>query len=433
MSSIWQAGVELPAFAQLEEDLKTEVLIIGGGLAGLLCAYFLHKAGVDYILAEAETICSGTTKDTTAKITAQHGLLYHKLLQDAGLEKTRLYLTANQQALTQYESLCQNIACGFAQKDAYVYSLDDGEKIDREMEALARLGYEARFASELPLPFRIAGAVRFVNQAQFNPLRFAGGIARGLRIFEHTEVVKLGDHTAVTAKGTITAEKIVVATHFPIFNNHGGYFLKLYQHRSYGVALENGPDVHGMYVDEAQNGMSFRNHENFLLLCGGDHRTGKKGGNWAELRAFAQRHYPAAKERYYWAAQDCMSLDGVPYIGPYSKATPDLFVATGFNKWGVTGSMAAAMLLTDLVRGRENPFASVFSPARSMCKSQLFLNGLESILGLLTPTRPRCPHLGCALKWNPVEHSWDCPCHGSRFSEEGNLIDNPATGGLKGK
>ena len=186
-----------------------------------------------------------------------------------------------------------------------------------------------------------------------------------------------------------------------------------------------------MYLDEAQTGMSFRNYENLLLIGGGDHRTGKKGGGWQELQDFALRYYPQAKEQYRWAAQDCMSLDGVPYIGPYSASTTDLYVATGFNKWGMTTSMVSAMILTDLVQGKRNPYAEVFSPSRSILHPQLAVNGFEAVVNLLTPTTKRCPHLGCALKWNPVEHTWDCPCHGSRFTEDGKLIDNPATGNLK--
>lgn len=430
MKSIWQAGT-LPSFEKLEGDVKTDVLVIGGGMAGLLCAHFLRQAGVDSLLVEAETICSGVTQNTTAKITAQHGLIYYRLLKGAGLEKARMYLEANQLALAQYKTLCGSISCGFDEKDAYVYSLNDARKIDQELEALHKLGFKANFASRLPLPLEVVGAVRFSNQAQFDPLRFAASLARGLRIYEHTRVIELGDHVAVTPAGTITAGKIIVATHFPFLNKHGGYFLKLYQHRSYVIALEGGPDVKGMYVDEAQNGLSFRNHAGFLLLGGGDHRTGKTGGNWAELRDFAKLHYPDAPESYHWATQDCMSLDGVPYIGAYSKSTPDLLVATGFNKWGMTSSMVAAMLLTDLVRGVGNPFAAVFDPSRSVWKPQLLLNGVESVANLLTPTKPRCPHLGCALKWNEVEHSWDCSCHGSRFGEGGELLDNPANGDLQ--
>ena len=163
-----------------------------------------------------------------------------------------------------------------------------------------------------------------------------------------------------------------------------------------------------------------------LLLGGGSHRTGKQGGGWRELEAFAKRHYPRAHIRYRWAAQDCMTLDGVPYIGPYSARTENLYVATGFNKWGMTSAMAAAMLLTDMVQGKRPDDAPVFSPSRNMLRPQLALNALEAAASLLTPTAPRCPHMGCALKWNAQEHSWDCPCHGSRFTQEGGLIENPA-------
>ena len=229
------------------------------------------------------------------------------------------------------------------------------------------------------------------------------------------------------------AEKIIVATHFPFINKHGSYFLKQYQHRSYDLALENAPNVHGMYVDEAQKGMSFRNYQNLLLIGGGDHRTGKQGGNWQELSNFAIRYYPNAKEKYRWATQDCMTLDSVPYIGQYSKHTPNFYVATGFNKWGMTSAMVAGMILTDMVMGKENPNAEVFSPSRSILRPQLAVNAFEATVNLLTPSQKRCPHLGCALKWNGKERSWDCPCHGSRFTENGVLIDNPATGNLKKK
>ena len=187
-----------------------------------------------------------------------------------------------------------------------------------------------------------------------------------------------------------------------------------------------------MYVDEDEKGLSFRNYGDRLLLGGGSHRTGKQGGGWRELERFAARRYPDAQETVRWATQDCMSLDGVPYIGPYSKRTPGLFVATGFNKWGMTSSMAAAQILTDLVLERNNPYAAVFSPSRTILRPQLAVNGLESLLGLLTPTAPRCPHMGCALKYNAAEHSWDCPCHGSRFGEDGKLINNPASDDKRG-
>ena len=431
MNSLWENIPKYSRFESLNQDLKTDVLIIGGGMAGILCAYLLHQADVPYALVEAETVCSGITKNTTAKITSQHGLIYSKLIRRLGTERAKQYLQANEAALEQYRKVCGGIDCDFEKKDAYVYSLDSRKKIEKEAEALVQLGFPASFSDSLPLPFPVAGAVKFPNQAQFNPLKFVFSITEGLHIYEHTKVNELAGTTAFTRKGKMKAKKIIIATHFPFINKHGCYFLKMYQHRSYVLALENAQDTGGMYIDAAQKGLSFRNSGDLLLLGGGSHRTGKKGGNWQELRAFARRYYPASTERYHWATQDCMTLDGVPYIGPYSAGTQDLFVATGFNKWGMTSSMAAAMLLCDMVQGKQNPFAEVFSPSRSILRPQLAINGLEAAVNLLTPAKKRCPHLGCALKWNPYERTWDCPCHGSRFTKNGRLIDNPATGNLK--
>ncbi len=409
MDSIWEKTAEPPRFNQLEGDLRTDVLIVGGGLAGLLCAHKLARAGVDCALVEASRICGGTTKGMTGKLTAQHGLIYHKLLRRFGAERARLYLTANLEALDEYRALCREMDCGFAEEDNYVYSLDSREKLERELSTLDRLGFAASLVDRTPLPFPVAGAVRFPRQARFHPLKFAAAIARPLRIFEDTKVLELSPGRARTSRGTIAAERIVIATHFPILNKHGGYFLKLYQDRSYLLALENAPELDGMYVDEAEGGLTFRNGGGLLLLGGGGGRTGKPAGGWQTLEDFVRRHYPQARVAARWAAQDCMSLDGVPYAGRYGARTRGLYVITGFNKWGNTSAMAAAGVLADLLQGRENPYAALFDPARTVLRPQLFANGLEAVLNLLRPTAPRCPHMGCALRWNGAERSWDCP------------------------
>ncbi len=433
MNSIWSDSVEFPTFEQLKKDIKTDVLIIGGGITGILCAYMLEQAGVDYVLVEADRLCSGITKNTTAKISIQHGLIYHKLVKRFGVEKARMYLDANVAALQEYRKLCENMDCHFETKDSFVYSLNSPTKLEKELHALNQLGYTADYVGKLPLPLLNAGAVRFENQAQFHPLKFLAEISKGLSIYEHTKVRELMPNTAMTEHGRITAQNIIVTTHFPFLNKHGSYFLKMYQHRSYVTAYENAANVKGMYVDENDKGFSFRNYDNLLLIGGGDHRTGKHGGNWKEISEFAAAHYPDAQARYYWATQDCMTLDEVPYIGAYSKRTEYLYVATGFNKWGMTSAMTAAMLLRDMITKKECSYAPVFSPSRTMLRTQLFMNAFEATTNLLTPTTKRCPHLGCALKWNPQERSWDCPCHGSRFTEHGELIDNPATGDLNTK
>ena len=430
MKSIWNENVSRPNFPAQERDINTDVLIIGGGIAGILTAYFLQEKGIPYVLVEKDIICAGTTGNTTAKITFQHGLIYNKILRSSGLEKARAYLHANQSAFKKYAELCKNIECDYEIKNNYVYSTDGHQKLEDEIYALSKIGYNAVLTDRLPLPMKTAGAVCFKNQAQFHPLKFLFSIAKNLKIYEHTFVQEMIGTTAVTNCGKIHADKVIVTTHFPFINKHGSYFLKLYQHRSYVIALENAQNVDGMYVDERKTGYSFRNYGDFLLLGGGGHRTGKDGGNWNELRDFAGIYYPNAKERYFWAAQDCISLDSIPYIGRYSKNTPNLYTASGFNKWGMTGAMLAAILLSDMVRGIHNDFEEVFCPSRNIIKPQLFINGFEAAKNLLTPTQKRCPHLGCALKWNPDEHSWDCACHGSRFSKNGKVLDNPTNGDL---
>ena len=431
MYSLWSETVTFPSFEALNKNMKTDVLIIGGGITGILTAHYLQQAGVNYILVEADTICSGITKNTTAKITSQHGLIYHKIAKKYGIDAAGLYLEANEAALWEYRKLAKDFLCDFVNETNYVYTLTRPDKLEQELDTLKKLHFPAEFAQNLPLPFPTAGAVAFPNQAKFHPLKFLAELAKPLHIYEHTKVQELVGTLAVTNHGKISAGKIIVTTHFPFLNKHGSYFLKLYQHRSYVLALKDAPKPKGMYVDDADKGLSFRTHQNLLLLGGGGHRTGKHGGNYNELRYFVDKHFPDAKEVYHWATQDCMTLDDIPYIGQYSKHTPNLYVATGFNKWGMTSAMVAALLLRDLITGKKTPYADVFSPSRSIWHPKLFLNGFESSVNLLTPARKRCPHLGCALKWNKAEHTWDCPCHGSRFTSKGEVIDNPATDDLK--
>ncbi len=431
MDSIWEYTARRVHFDALNRNkstgVSTNVLIIGGGITGVLCAHKLKNAGVDCMLAEATEICGGITKNTTAKITLQHGSIYDKMMRRFGEKMARLYIEAQSKAVKEYARLCENIDCDYETRDNYVYSLTDRSKIEREVAVLCRFNVKAEFSTAKELPLSVAGAVCVKDQAQFHPLKFLYAIAKDLPICEHTKVVELMPHKAKTNHGEITYKKLIIATHFPMLNKHGLYPLKLYQHRSYVIALKGAQNVNGMYVDESDTGLSFRSYGDLLLLGGGGHRTGKNGGCWHELEDFAKKHYKNADIVGKWATQDCMTLDDIPYIGRYSKSTPDVFVATGFNKWGMTHAMVAADILCDLVQGKPNPYAAVFDPSRTIFHPQLAVNAFESTIGLLTPTAPRCPHLGCALKYNKAEHTWDCPCHGSRFTEQGELIDNPAT------
>ena len=434
MGSLWTETVQMPEFPTLEKDIRTQVLIIGGGMTGILCAYFLQQAGVDYCLLEADKICQKITGHTTAKITAQQGLIYEQVLGRFGQERASLFLKANEKAVENYKRLGSLLNCDLEETNSYLYTRKERRKLEKEMQALGSLGAKVDFVEKTALPFEIQGAIRFQNQAQFHPLKFAAGISKNLKIYEHSEVREMTEYLVLTPKGSVAAEKIIIATHFPFINRRGTYYLKLYQQRAHVLALNNAPDLGGMYLQAEKGGLSLRNYQNYLLLGGESHRTGKISRGWEGLREAAKAYFPKAEENYFWAAQDCMSLDGMPYIGHYSKNTPDLFTATGYNKWGMTGSMIAAQVLTDLVLERENEYADLFSPSRNMLRPQLFKNSLEAIQGIVNfKGKKRCSHMGCVLHWNAKEQTWDCSCHGSRFDISGHLLDNPATDDISKK
>jgi len=428
--SIWSMESKISAFPQLDHDIQTNVLIIGGGLAGVLCALKLHQLGIDYMLIESDRIGRGVTCGTTAKITSQHGLIYQRLIRMFGIPFAKKYWEANEWAIDQFRFLAHSVDCEFIEKDSILYSVAGGNKIKDEMVALNQAQIPAEHTNDLELPFPADG-IRFRNQAQFHPLKFLSTIVKGLNLYEYTAARWVDGNTVQTNHGKISANKIIFATHFPILNKHGGYFLKMYQDRSYVMALKDAAIYKGMYVDAEKKGFSFRNYRDLLIIGSGSHRTGKKSTGWQELELLRQKYYPNAHVVSRWATQDCITLDGVPYIGNYSGNTPNLYVASGFNKWGMTSSMLAAGILSDLIQGKQNEFASVFTPSRSSLRPQLLCNAFESAINFFTPTAPRCPHMGCALKWNGQERTWDCPCHGSRFTEDGKLLENPSIKRMK--
>lgn len=426
--SIWQ-DVKMPAFERLEGEKKTDVLIIGGGLCGVLCAYYLKQAGVDCLLCEGERIGVGTSGNTTGKVTFLNGFIYDKLMRDSR-QKAEMYLAAGKAALAEYAALAQQYDFDFERLPAYSYSLNDRLAAQREAAALNRLGVSADFTLCSQLPFKVRGGVGVKEQGQLHPLKFLAEISQDLPIYEHSFVYEVTPWGARLNHGTVHAKNIIVCTHFPFVDRYGMFFLKQFQHRSYVLALEGAGKMEGMYVDAAGDGYSFRPYGDKLLFGGGGHRTGTKGG-FDKLQRAAKEFFPKAKITARWAAQDCMTLDHIPYVGLYSPKTPNLFVATGFNKWGLTGSMAAALCLSEMVQGKKKDWAEVFTPQRSIWHKQLLVNALTTTGNLLMPLPRRCTHLGCALHYNRAEHSWDCACHGSRFDQKGRVINNPATRNLK--
>ena len=488
----------------LKDKRQWDVIVVGAGMAGILTAWYLQQEGKQVLVLEAKEAASGQTQNTTAKITSQHGLKYQKLIRKVGRKKAQLYAQANEQAISEYEKLIQRqkIDCDFKRLPAYLYSKEKEEVLRKEAQTAASLGIRAKFMEESELcagkigsketklnsdgygevakKLHIRSAVCFDKQAQFSPLKFVQALAKELNILEYTEVLSVKGHKVIVREAeelsmkkhsailkenafsidksgkkkvfsddkyenetVFSADKIVMATHYPFKNFPGFYFLRQHQERSYVLALTGCQLIHGMYYGIDQNGLSLRQAGEYLLIGGGAHRTGKNkaGGAYDFLENAAVHYFPEGSVAARWSAQDCIPHDGIPFISKFSIFTPHLYVATGFQKWGMTTSMVAALLLKDEICGYENPYKKLFRPQRLHIRAsalKLITDVGVSICGLTKgflrvfyKKAPRCPHMGCALTWNPDEKSWDCPCHGSRFDENGKLLDNPAQRNLK--
>ena len=471
MRSIWNQSALLPRFPALESHLQADTVIIGSGMAGILTAHLLQQEGQNVVVVEANRIAGGQTSGTTAKLTAQHGLKYSQLLREFGAETAGQYARMNLAAVEQLRQLVseQHIDCDFEDCTTYLYSTSGAAALQEEYDACRTLGMEVCLTedTELPVP---AQALGLRHQARFHPLKLLAALAEPLTIFEHSRVLEVEEQLVRTQQGSITANTIIFACHYPFVNVPGYYFARQHQERSYVLALENAEPFQDCYLG-IDDGLSFRSWGNTLLLGGSGHRTGenRKGGQYAALEAIAKRYWPHRRILCRWSAQDCIPMDGIPYIGRYAESHPHWLVATGFQKWGMSTSMAAAEILRDLALGRApHSDSAVFSPQRfslHASAAQLTDDSLHTLKGLgrriLAPGRipaeqlpvghggvveldgeklgvyrsPRgellavsvkCPHLGCQLEWNPEEKSWDCPCHGSRFDVHGQLLNGPA-------
>lgn len=451
MDSIWSKTCKRKKRPALSGEIRADVAVIGGGITGILTAWQLEQAGIRTVILEADQIGGGQTKNTTAKITSQHGMFCNRFLEKKGEEKAKNYVQANQDAVEEYKRIVreEGIDCDLTECDSYVYS-SDKEKLRKETEA-----------------------VRFPHQASFHPLKFLEALARNLTVYEDTLVTEVRGHQVKTLCGSVKADKIIFAAHFPFINFPGMYFARMHQERSYVIALETEESLEGMYIGDGKESLSFRQYDKYLLLGGQAHRTGENrtGGQYEKLKKAAEEIYSQSQVTACWSAQDCITADRIPFIGGYSEEQPDWYVATGFQKWGMSSAMVSAMLLRDMICGRENPYADVFTPSRFSAEEfpQIIKDSGKAVKGLtkrffhlpgetadrllrghgavadtpqgkagvykteegkLCQVNIVCPHMGCELNWNPEELTWDCPCHGSRFDREGNLIDGPAKEGI---
>lgn len=495
--SLWRETSSLPTFPKLSKDIKVDVAIVGAGITGISTAYVLTKAGLKVAVLDAATILDGATGYTTAKITSQHGMMYSKLIHHFGEEAAKLYYESNEEALQFIRDTVKEhgIDCHLEEEDAYLYadSDDQAEQLQQEWRAYEQLGLPGEWVETVPVPLDIKGAIRLKDQAQFHPLLYLRAltdyiITHGGSLFENTmmeDYAEQADDGLIQLKTQsghiISCNHAISASHFPFFDGGSLYFTRLHAERSYVVALEAKTRFEGgMYINCGDPKRSLRsakmNGKQVILAGGESHRTGDNQctlRHYEELEKFGGALYDLTGIPYRWSTQDLITIDEVPYIGVLNSRHPNVYVATGYGKWGMTTGTLAAHLIRDLILGKDNRYAELFTPSRfkmnpsiknlavqnATVAKELVSGKIGTVYmkpddlradegcvvkhcgkragayrdkeGKLYLVDTTCTHLGCEVQWNDAERSWDCPCHGSRFDYKGHVLEGPATKDLK--
>ena len=447
LRSLWLEGRSRAVRPRLDLDIAADAVVVGAGIVGLTTALLLEREGLDVVVLEMRHVAAGATGYTTAKLSSLHGLAYTQLAKNVGRQGARTYGEANEAGIARVFELAEELGidCDLRRKPNHTYAEDtaDVEKV-REEAALAReLGLPASYVEDTDLPFAVAGAVRFDDQAEFHPVKYVDGLAAALRgpVHEDTRVTGVGSGRVNTAAGPrVRAEHVVVATHLS-FLDRGLYFARCHPERSYVVAGRVKDPPGGMYLSTESPAHSIRAHGDWLLVGGESHKTGQADAaeRYERLSAWARERFGLEPELR-WATQDQMPLDGVPYVGRHDPLSPQLWVATGFKKWGLAMGTAAAELLAARIAGRDHRWSALFDPNRLRPRASApdFVKENANVAYHFVADRvakrgnPRCTHLGCLLDWNAAEETWDCPCHGSRFATSGEVIEGPAVRPLEG-
>ena len=494
MNSYWEEERKNhDLFEEIKEDKKVSVCIIGGGLTGLQTAYNLSDK-LDVVILEKDRICGSTSGKTTGKITSQHGVFYDYLINSQSKEFAKMYLEANEKAIQNIKDIVEKeeIECDLEEESSYVFTKQETklDMIKNEQKAVDKLQKEkSDYVKEIELPTEISGAIEFKNQAQFHPLKYAYGLVKAIikndgKIYENTKVTDIKreneKYVVYANKNKVIADYVVLATRYPIMNVPGYYFLKMYQSTSYAMVFDAKKKLFdGMYISYETPNVSFRTikdgERELLLAVGYDYKTGTEElrDGYQRLEVIVRKMYPDAEVLYKWTAEDCISLDKIPYIGQYSSIMKNLYIATGFNKWGVTSSNVAANIITDKILQKENKYEEIFKSTRiEPIKNRQEMGDMlkeanKSILlsrfkipkeeldnikigegkiikidntkvgvyksktGEIYKVKPICTHLGCELYFNNIEKIWECPCHGSKFTYDGKSIEVPSNKDLK--
>lgn len=520
MNSYWmEYNINFEKIKQIDNNYLSDVCIIGCGIAGLSTAYYLAKNGLKVILVDKSGIGEKASGHTTAKITFGHGLIYDYLINSFGIEFAYKYLKSNKKAISNIKNIIdlENIDCDFEFKHNYIYTQnqDNLYKINNEVKAINTLlnfnnnyiqqnksnfshnnintferenkNSYTQFVTSCELPFKIAGAIKLEKQAQFHPRKYMDGLAnsiiknRGLIFTKSvaTDVRKINDkYETYVNNYKIQSKYIVIASHYPFINFPGFYFTKMYQSTSYAMGIETDKKIPDeMYINDEEPILSFRNavynNKKILIIGGGNHKTGYSpdsepffGYNYLDKQRL--KYFPDSKILYKWNTRDCITLDKIPYIGAFSSFMPNVYIATGFNKWGMTTSNVAANIISNSILNKNNEFSNVFNstrfnliknkqevknmasqtiksfitskikiPTEDLSKIQnnngaiIKIDGIsvgifKDEFGKIYSVNPTCTHLGCLLTWNNVDKTWDCPCHGSRFDYTGKNLYDPA-------
>ena len=386
MNSLWLSeNTNKKNFESLNKNISTDVCIIGAGIFGLTCGYYLSKAGLKVTVVDKSDVARKTTGHTTAKITSQHGLFYTYLVTTYGEQFAKDYLFANEEAIENIKNIIdtENIKCDFERQSNFVYTTDKSEvnKIKKEVDCVNAIGFPANFVTKTCLPFEIAGGIQFKNQAQFNPIKYINGLCDCIiknngEIYTNTTVydVKKDENyfSTLTVDGSIKSKYVILASHYPFINFPGMYFFKMYQSSSYVIGVDTKKTLfNGMYISSSEPVYSFRtayyNGKKILLLGGLGHKTGTPvtyEQSYGALENYAKQLYPNCEILFRWDTRDCISLDKVPYIGAFSSTMDNFYIGTGFNKWGMTTSNVAANIICDMILGKRHKYAYVFDSTR---------------------------------------------------------------------
>lgn len=490
----WRDSIDFSPFPPLDKSIQVDVGIVGGGITGITAAYLLSKQNVKVALIDAGVMLNGTTGHTTAKVTAQHGLIYDELINHFGEEKASMYYHASDEARQFIKDTVSeyNIDCDFKEEDAYLFTNDNDylQSLEKEKEAYEKLNIPHELMNRMPLKVPMMKALMMKNQAAFHPLKYLNKLIEisknnGVDFYENTTAtdVEYNNHPAiVTREGNrILCKYVIAASHYPFYDGQGFYPTRMYADRSYVLAVKPKRKYPGgMYINAEEPTRSIRtttiDDQDLWLVGGESHKTGqgKNTYNYYEsLFDFAKKEFGINKVFYRWSAQDLITLDKVPYIGPITKNQRNIFVATGYRKWGMTNGTVAAHVISDIIINKESPYEELYTPSRfqadpavkkftqinadvakHLIKGKLEytkknIDELEPDQATITRIEGKrtgvykdrdqkihmvdttCTHLGCEVEWNAGERTWDCPCHGSRYSYTGEIINGPAKQPLK--